>query len=744
MTMFRYSKALIWGVLIGALGLAGSMLNYIDECDQRIGLDFLFSMRGPIKPPPDVVIVAIDKASAQRLNLPRDPVRWPRSLHGRLIDILSQESAGVISFDLLFDEYRDPIDDNRLAQSIQKAGNVILCGAIMSEHILLRSGSHKAEGSVMVETFVPPIPLLATPALATASFPLPRVPVRVDQCWSFKLGSVPTLPVVMLQAFSMDVYDEFITSLANIDPSRIEALPRNQASLLTYGKLQNSVRSIRDLFENDPLLTKKVLEGLDRPQAFKTDEKKTKKLQAIMRMYAGEESQFINYYGPPGTISRIPYFRVIEGESGFDFKGKAVFVGVTEDLRAEQVGGFYTVYSQKGGENLSSVELAATVFSNLLERQSIDGLSPVTQAMMLFAWGLVIGFLCRQLPGYRAAIIVIALCLVYAGVVYHQFRENNLWLPLFLPVLIQAPVAIVAASVWHYRNIRSERENIRKAIGYYLPDNVIDSMVENINDFKTKSDMVHGTILYADAEKYSTLAETMSPAELKQFMNRYYETVFGPVKKNGGRVLDVMGDAMLAIWYGEGRGADVRVKPCQAALEIAVAVASFNDSGDRRLPVRIGLHAGNVSLGSVGAHDHYEYRAVGDCVNTASRLEGLNKYLNTRILVSDDVIAGIGEFLTRPLGKFILAGKVNAVSVHELICRRDEADEAKIALCETFIRALEAYRKQLWNVAIDLFENILAMNADDGPSRFYLVLCREFILKPPPEGWEGSVTLSAK
>ena len=743
--MSRYSKALIWGVLIGALGLVGFSLNYINECDQRIGLDFLFNIRGPIKPPPDVVIVAIDKASAQRLNLPRDPVRWPRSLHGRLVDILSQEGAGVISFDLLFDEYRDPIDDNRLARSIQKAGNVILCGAIMSEYIRLRSGGHKAEGSVMIETFVPPIPLLAAPAFATASFPLPRVPVRVDQCWSFKLGNVPTLPVVMLQAFSMDIYDEFIANLAKIDPLQTEALPRNRASLLTYGKLQNSVRSIRDLFENDPPLAKKVLEVLDRPQAFKTDDKKTKKLQAIMRMYTGEESQFINYYGPPGTVTRIPYSKVIEGGSGFDFKGKAVFVGVTEDLRAEQMGGFYTVFSQKGGENLSSVELAATVFSNLLEIQPIGMISPAAQAVMLFTWGLMIGFLCRQLPGYRAAIIVVALCLVYAGVAYHQFRENNLWMPLFVPVLIQAPVAIVAASVWHYRNIHRERENIRKAIGYYLPNNVIDSMVENINDFKTKSDMVHGTVLYADAEKYSTLAETMSPSELKQFMNRYYEAVFGPVQKHGGRVLDVVGDAMLAIWYRESPGVDVRVNPCQAALEIAAAVAAFNaDSPNSRLPIRIGLHAGYVSLGSVGAHDHYEYRAVGDCVNTASRMEGLNKYLKTRILVSDDVIAGIGEYLTRPLGKFILAGKVNAVSVNELICRREAADEAKVALSETFSRALEAYRGRLWNIAIDLFENILAVNADDGPSLFYLKLCREYILRPPPEEWDGSVTLGAK
>ncbi len=200
-------------------------------------------------------------------------------------------------------------------------------------------------------------------------------------------------------------------------------------------------------------------------------------------------------------------------------------------------------------------------------------------------------------------------------------------------------------------------------MGYYLPDDVIDHMVQNIADFKEKSDIVHGTVLFADAEKYSTLAETMEPAELKTFMNRFYEVLFTPVKKYQGRVLDVVGDAMLAIWYGESLSAETRSGPCRAALEMAAAVAAFNASADGpKLPVRIGLHSGHVSIGTVGAVDHYEYRAVGDCVNTASRLEGLNKYLKTRILVSEDVIAGIDDFLTRPLGRFILAGKVNALA----------------------------------------------------------------------------------
>jgi adenylate cyclase len=174
-------------------------------------------------------------------------------------------------------------------------------------------------------------------------------------------------------------------------------------------------------------------------------------------------------------------------------------------------------------------------------------------------------------------------------------------------------------------------------------------------------------------------------------------------------------------------------------------VEAFNSSTDGpKLPVRIGVHSGHVSIGTVGAIDHFEYRAVGDCVNTASRLEGLNKYLKTRILVSEDVIAGIDDFLARPLGKFILAGKVNAIPVYELINDRDKAHGGQFLLCETFGRALEAYRKRLWDEAIRLFEEVLDMSPEDGPSRFYLMLCREFLVKPPPDGWEGSVSLASK
>jgi len=742
--MSRYSKAALFGCIIGLLGVVASLLPVLDECDQAVGLYALFTLRGHRPAPPETVIISMDRESAQRLDIQRDPVKWPRTAHTALLDILSTHGARFIAFDILFDDAHDPQVDQNFAAAIRKAGNVILCGCTLSEHILLHGSTRKVEGSVMIETFLPPIPLFGSCALATASFPLPRMPARLDQCWSFKLGNTPSLPVVALQIYAMDVYDVFTSAIRNIGGNG--RLPRDRESLIGQGRTQHAVRAIRDEFQQRPAFERAVLDAMGSHPDIAGDPKRADLVRALLKMYTGSESRFINYYGPARTVTTIPYFKVIEtlGE-GLDFRGKALFVGISEDFRAEQVGGFRTVFSGPEGTDLSSVELAATVFSNLLEGSSIEMIGPWVQLFFLFAWGLLIGIVCRLLTAARAIIAVCVLSAVYFAAAYYQFQANYLWLPVFVPLLTQAPVAVAGAVVWHYLGVKKEREDVRKAMGYYLPDDVIDHMVQNIADFKEKSDTVHGTVLFADAEKYSTLAESMEPAALKTFMNRFYEVLFTPVKKYRGRVLDVVGDAMLAIWYGESLSAETRSGPCRAALEMAAAVAAFNASADGpKLPVRIGLHSGHVSIGTVGAVDHYEYRAVGDCVNTASRLEGLNKYLKTRILVSEDVIAGLDDFLTRPLGRFILAGKVNALPVHELIGERDKAHGGQFLLCETFGRALEAYRKRLWSEAIGLFEEVLEMSPEDGPSRFYLMLCREFLVKPPPDGWEGSVSLASK
>jgi adenylate cyclase len=229
-------------------------------------------------------------------------------------------------------------------------------------------------------------------------------------------------------------------------------------------------------------------------------------------------------------------------------------------------------------------------------------------------------------------------------------------------------------------------------------------------------------------------------------MNRYYAVLFEPVKQHGGLVQDVVGDSMLAVWATSKPDASLRNRACLAALDIVSAVDRFNlESGRLALPTRLGLHSGRLLLGSVGAMDHYEYRAVGDIVNTATRLEGLNKHLGTRILVSGDVLDGLPGLLSRELGAFLLAGKSRPVLVHELLAREDTIGAEDRERCAMFAAALAAYRSGAWDQATRIWQDVLrAHGGDDGPSRFYLRWCEAHAGQSAGAGWDGVVRMDQK
>lgn len=163
-----------------------------------------------------------------------------------------------------------------------------------------------------------------------------------------------------------------------------------------------------------------------------------------------------------------------------------------------------------------------------------------------------------------------------------------------------------------------------------------------------------------------------------------------------------------------------------------------------RLPTRIGLHCGHMLLGSVGAGAHYEYRAVGDIVITATRIEGLNKLLGTRILVSEEGLEQVDGFSTRELGEFLLVGKTKPLVVHELLGRLGEVNGQQRGLCADFAEALAAFRTRCWVEAIEKFEKCIAHYEGDGPSLFYKNLCEQYRENPPGEAWDGLVRVTQK
>ena len=170
---------------------------FFHDLEEDVGLGLLFKFRGVRQPPDNAVVVSIDKESAEQLNIPENPDKWPRSLHARLIENLTRAGAAVITFDVHFLEPRVTEDDKLFAQAISKAGNVVLADALSAKEIpFANTGGAVPEHRVV--KFLKPLPLLGSAAVATAPFVLPRIPFKVNQYWTYQTGAgaPPSFPIV--------------------------------------------------------------------------------------------------------------------------------------------------------------------------------------------------------------------------------------------------------------------------------------------------------------------------------------------------------------------------------------------------------------------------------------------------------------------------------------------------------------------------------------------------------------------
>ena len=700
--------------------------------EEDIGLAWLFKLRGTQPAPADVVVVSIDQSSSRALNLPNKPRKWPRALHGDLVDRLHMLGASAIAFDIIFEETREPTDNARFAQAMRQANNVVLFQYLKQENL--------ANNQVVMEKLISPIDAFKDNAFALAPFPLPKVPAKVNHFLLYKpeLGGIPTIPVTMLQLFCLPEYDTLLTLLQPHAPDILRDLPASAEAIRTQRNLTTVVTELHRLFRERPGLASRLLNQL--PMQPNLNAAAHQRLSALIRAYASPHSRYLNLYGGPRTITTIPYAQVLQ-DNKLDLRNKAVFVGFSEQFQPEQKDGFYTVFSEEhSGLDISGVEIMATAFANLLQQNAIRVPSGGMDILLLVMWSALLFVALFRLPGMWQMPIALLLGLVYGAVTYYAFTRHAYWLPLTTPLLWQLPLTALSILLLTYRRLQRERQHIRDVFGYHLPANVVDRIARGMNPLQS-GERVHGIVLATDAAQYTTLSEKLSAGELHTLMNSYYEILFAPIRESGGIISDVQGDAALAIWPAATNSPPQREQACRAALAIAAAVDAFNAKQATPLPTRIGLHCGEIVMGHVGALDHYEYRAVGDIVNSASRLEGLNKQLGTRILASQSVVEGLTGIRTRELGSFRLVGKQQAICVHELLGTTEHNDSA--TNFEVFTQALHAFRAQKWQTAQTLFKQFLSQHPQDGPTGFYLQQCSDYA-QHPPANWEGVIELTRK
>lgn len=748
-------KAINLGLITVIIGALVYFFAFGYELEEKLGLDILFKVRGSIASPNDSVVVAINKMSSDYFGLENEPAKWPRHYHTKLIDTLKARGAKAIIFDVFFKEARDEQEDKKLAMAIKNAGNVILFSKLKRQ-ILSQQGSApqfiELDNAINIERLVYPTQEIAQAPVALAPFALLKYPQKVSQFWTFRVpaGEIPNLPVMAFQLANMENYQALLNIIQDIIPEKANYLPRDINKILQQQQLTEVVSELRRLFKENPGLSKKIKQVLGK--ADNLNKNINSSLMSLINMYQGPNQYYLNFYGPPRSITTIPYHEVISGDNkeAFDFNGKVVFVGFSEYLQPEQKDNFFTVFSQSNGLDISGVEIAATAFSNLLNAQNIKTLNPSIYLILIIVYGFFIAFVSRYFHTISSIFWAVVIMVCYAYISYLAFSQYNLWLPWVVPLLIQSPFAIFVGLLCHYTDTRREREQIRKAFGFYLPSNVVTKIAQNAGHIEANQQQMYGICLATDAAQYTRMAEGMPPEQLSQLVNHYYENLFGPVRHHGGIISDVVGDAMLAIWSSPQSDVELRTQACEAALEIdKVMNQQGDDRKDYLLPTRIGLHAGELMLGNVGAMDHYEYRAVGDIVNTSNRIESLNKQIGCNVIASENVVEDVNGITMRSLGKFRLVGKQQALELYELLCREDELECDKYHIqikdrCEMLAVGIAAFRAQEWQLAKTQFSELKSKYSNDKVADFYLQYCDLLHERTLPDDWGGIIELSEK
>ena len=739
------------GILAGlATGLAGALLALTPlgmDFEKHIGLDWLFLVRGPVEPPPEVAVVAINERNIAGLGLPALPRDWPRSVHGELINRLVEHGASVIIFDMDFQRPKDAAHDAEFARAVAASERVVLFERLEGKRQPIYDVSGEQTGTIWVEELIPPIPELEDAAKALAPFPVPKVQVNVYQYWPFKpsAGYVATMPAAALQVHALPVQQSWMKLLEQAGAQGIQDLPRQQEGVGRAAGVRRLMQTLYDAFASDPGLGARLRDALARDTgmvALTPDERRL--ITALTGLYDGDANRYLNFYGPPGSIPNIPYNVVMQADTGKvpDFTGKVVFVGFSDLYDPGQPDRFYTVFTNEDGVDLSGVEIAATAFGNLLTDSSLRQAGPLMTATILLLVGLVLGSGIYLLSASVAVPLALLLSGLYVAGVQYAFNAGGLWLPLAIPMLLQLPVALFVGLLAQYLTEARGRRRLKTVFGQYVPPEIVDEMSRNPDeDFSVEGESRELSVLFCDIRSFTTISESLAADEVKEVLIHFFTPMTRIIFEKRGTIDKYVGDMIMAFWGAPVHDPLHRQHAVEAALAMLDKVLEMRpDFSARNWPevnVGIGINTGMMNVGDMGSEYRRAYTVIGDAVNLGSRLEGLTKYYGVQLIVSETTAAGLDGIVLRRLDRVKVKGKNEPVTIYEPVGLSASIPTGVVKEVEQSDVALDYYFAGNWEQARTAFQAL----RDEVPGRKLYSLYLERIASLQSQGvgagWDG-------
>jgi adenylate cyclase len=450
------------------------------------------------------------------------------------------------------------------------------------------------------------------------------------------------------------------------------------------------------------------------------------------------------YYAGHRQSLYIPVWKLLAGEVDPALvKGKIAFVGTSaaglKDLRSSPLDNV-----------LPGVELHAEMAEQILNKQFLR--RPVMvdtgEQIAIALVSLFIIFLSPYIGTGTLAMLTGVLAVGgYFGGLYVYQNYGYLLDPVY-PTLAITLIFIVSSVL---TNLRSELEKrmIRQAFDRYLAPDLIEELVKNPEKLRLGGEVRELTVMFTDIRNFTTISESMDPAELIRMMNDFLTPMTSAVLDNKGFVDKYMGDAMMTFWNAPVDMPQHAEFACRAALEMAAALKPVNaelklraEKANRpfhELKAGIGINSGRASVGNMGSKQRFAYSALGDTVNLASRLEGQTKAYGVSTMISSATRQQAGAFATIELDLLAVKGRVEPERVYALLGAPEEAkSEAFAAFAAKHEQMLEAYRGSRWGEAMMLTEDCEKLRPDLAQLyKLYRDRIAAYKQTPPPAGWNG-------
>ncbi len=401
-------------------------------------------------------------------------------------------------------------------------------------------------------------------------------------------------------------------------------------------------------------------------------------------------------------------------------------------------------------EEYMNVGIHASTLNTILSGEFLDDRPWWYSSILALLLSLLVMVIIRRFqPIYAVGGgFIFTLLVLAAGGGY--FLGTGIYLNLLAPVLSVFFTSIFIFIV-NFFLLEKEKSFIRNAFSHYLSPDVISELVSNPDKLNLGGEKKRLTAIFTDVQGFSTISEKLDPTDLVKLLNAYLTEMSNTILDLQGTIDKYEGDAIIAFFGAPVEYEEHSANACLSAVRMRRVEKKLNEYflKEQMSPVplftRIGINTGDMVVGNMGTPKKMDYTIMGNAVNLAARLEGVNKQYGTGILVSEETYnSGGADFSVRQLDRVRVVGINTPVRLYELIEEKSMIDDKTLEAMEIFQLALNIFEEREWVKAQKNFFKVLDIIPEDGPSKKYIQRCKDNMKKTPGKDWDGVFSLTMK